>query len=84
MREIKEQLVLGVVRSYLKLYTALPVSKLARFMEIEPDRCRSGPRRIVGALHVRGRMGVFSGKDRFLEPESPHRAIPNARFLLLM
>lgn len=32
--EIDQQLIIPVLRSYLKFYTTMPVSKLAAFMEI--------------------------------------------------
>lgn len=32
--EIEQQLIIPVLRSYLKFYTTMPISKLAAFMDI--------------------------------------------------
>ncbi len=37
MMEMKEQEVIPVVRGYLKLYSSIPVSKLALFMEMNEE-----------------------------------------------
>lgn len=40
MEEIKQQKLLPVVRSYLKLYSTIPISKLASFLKIDPEEFR--------------------------------------------
>lgn len=37
MDEIKQQIMLPTIRSYLKLYTTMPITKLAAFLEMEED-----------------------------------------------
>jgi len=41
MAEVKRQLVLPTIRSYLKLYTTIPISKLAKFLEVEEEVLRA-------------------------------------------
>jgi hypothetical protein len=38
--EVKRQLVLPTIRSYLKLYTTIPISKLANFLEVDEEVLR--------------------------------------------
>lgn len=38
--EVKQQLPILIIRSYLKLYSTMPISKLASFLEMDPDRLR--------------------------------------------
>ena len=40
VNEIDQQSIIPVLRSYLKFYTTMPISKLAAFMEIVRDRWR--------------------------------------------
>ncbi|CAG0920680.1 unnamed protein product [Notodromas monacha] len=35
--EVQQQLYIGTIRSYLKLYTTMPISKLANFLEMEVE-----------------------------------------------
>jgi len=35
--EVRQQTVLPTIRSYLKLYTSIPIEKLARFCEMSPE-----------------------------------------------
>jgi translation initiation factor 3 subunit L len=35
--EVQQQLYIGTIRSYLKLYTTMPISKLASFLEMDED-----------------------------------------------
>lgn len=41
MAEVKQQLLLPDIRSYLKLYTTIEISKLAQLMDVEPTTFRS-------------------------------------------
>lgn len=36
--EVKQQLPILVIRSYLKLYSTMPISKLASFLEMDPEK----------------------------------------------
>ena len=40
IREAKQQLFIPIVRSYMKLYTTMSVSKLASFMQMDEDTFR--------------------------------------------
>jgi translation initiation factor 3 subunit L len=37
LAEVKQQMLLPTIRSYLKLYTTISIAKLAQFLEMEPD-----------------------------------------------
>lgn len=41
MQEVSQQINLPIIRSFLKLYTTLPISKLAAFMEMSEDELRT-------------------------------------------
>ena len=41
MEEVKQQLMLPTIRSYLKLYTTMPLDKMAGFMEMQPEEFRN-------------------------------------------
>jgi len=41
MEEVKQQLTLPTIRSYLKLYTTMPLDKLAGFMDMAPEDFRN-------------------------------------------
>ncbi|KAJ1553301.1 Eukaryotic translation initiation factor 3 subunit L [Cladochytrium tenue] len=41
LAEIRQQALVPTVRSYLKLYTTLPVTKLASFLELTPEQTRT-------------------------------------------
>lgn len=41
MNEVKQQSILPVIRSYLKLYTSIPISKLAKFLETDENSLRT-------------------------------------------
>lgn len=41
LEEVAQQQMLGTIRSYLKLYTTLPISKLASFMDLSEDELRT-------------------------------------------
>lgn len=41
MDEVKSQLLLPEIRSYLKLYTTIEIEKLAALMDVEEETCRS-------------------------------------------
>ena len=40
MEEVQQQKVLPTIRSYLKLYTTMPLDKMAGFMELQPEDFR--------------------------------------------
>jgi translation initiation factor 3 subunit L len=40
LREIREQVMLSTIRSYLKLYTTIEVKKLADFLEVDEKTLR--------------------------------------------
>lgn len=41
MEEVQQQLMLPTIRSYLKLYTTMPLEKMAGFMEMPPEEFRN-------------------------------------------
>ena len=41
MEEVQQQLMLPTIRSYLKLYTTMPLDKMAGFMEMQPEEFRN-------------------------------------------
>jgi len=41
MNEVKQQIILPILRSFLKLYTTIPLPKLADFLEIDQDTLRT-------------------------------------------
>jgi len=41
LAEVKQQLLLPTIRSYLKLYTTMPISKLAAFLDMKEDEFRN-------------------------------------------
>lgn len=41
MGEVKQQLMLPIIRSYLKLYTTMPLDKMAGFMDMAPEEFRN-------------------------------------------
>ena len=41
MDELQQHQLLGTIRSYLKLYTTLPLSKLATFMDMSIDELKT-------------------------------------------
>ena len=41
MDEVQQQLMLPTIRSYLKLYTTMPLDKMAGFMEMPPEEFRN-------------------------------------------
>ncbi|XP_022253982.1 eukaryotic translation initiation factor 3 subunit L-like [Limulus polyphemus] len=41
MDEVQQQLMLPTIRSYLKLYTTMPISKLAAFLDMDEDKFRT-------------------------------------------
>ena len=41
MEEVQQQLMLPTIRSYLKLYTTMPLDKMAGFMEMPPEEFRN-------------------------------------------
>ena len=41
MEEVQQQLMLPTIRSYLKLYTTMPLDKMASFMEMQPKEFRN-------------------------------------------
>jgi len=41
MEEVKQQLMLPTIRSYLKLYTTMPLDKMAGFMNMPPEEFRN-------------------------------------------
>merc|ERR1712083_1173204 len=41
MQEVQQQLMLPTIRSYLKLYTTMPLDKMAGFMEMPPEEFRN-------------------------------------------
>merc|ERR1711962_1797649 len=41
MEEVKQQLMLPTIRSYLKLYTTMPLDKMAGFMNMPPEKFRN-------------------------------------------
>jgi translation initiation factor 3 subunit L len=41
MDEVNQQLLISDIRSFLKLYTTLPISKLASFINKTPDELKS-------------------------------------------
>jgi len=41
MEEVRQQLMLPTIRSYLKLYTTMPLEKIAGFMEMAPEEFRN-------------------------------------------
>eukprot|EP00708_Paratrimastix_pyriformis_P002410 GAFH01001156.1.p1 GENE.GAFH01001156.1~~GAFH01001156.1.p1 ORF type:complete len:532 (-),score=214.31 GAFH01001156.1:295-1863(-) len=55
MKEIKEQLQLAAVRSYLKLYTSIAVPKLARFLDVDEPKCRE----MLAMLKDKSKMLVY-------------------------
>jgi translation initiation factor 3 subunit L len=40
LSEVEQQLILPIIRSYLKFYTTMPISKLASFMEVDEPTLR--------------------------------------------
>ena len=41
MEEVQQQLMLPTIRSYLKLYTTMPLDKMAGFMEMQEEEFRN-------------------------------------------
>ena len=41
MEEVQQQLMLPTIRSYLKLYTTMPLDKMAGFMEMSVEEFRN-------------------------------------------
>ena len=41
MEEVQQQLMLPTIRSYLKLYTTMPLDKMAGFMEMPVEEFRN-------------------------------------------
>ncbi|KJE96343.1 eukaryotic translation initiation factor 3 [Capsaspora owczarzaki ATCC 30864] len=41
LAEMKQQILLPAIRSYLKLYTTMPIAKLASFLDVDTDTCRT-------------------------------------------
>ena len=41
LKDVSQQLVLPTIRSYLKLYSTIPVAKLSRYLEVEEEVLRS-------------------------------------------
>ena len=39
MDEVRQQMILPTIRSYLKLYTSMPMDKLAKYMGTEAEIC---------------------------------------------
>ena len=39
MDEVKQQMILPTIRSYLKLYTSMPMDKLAKYMCTDTENC---------------------------------------------
>lgn len=85
MAEIEQQLILPVVRSYLKFYTTMPLSKLAAFMELDEStlrqqllRFKHKTRSLVstskGTHHLSGEMQSSSDLDFYMDGEMIHIA----------
>lgn len=41
LNEVREQRLVPIIRSYLKLYSSIPISKLAKFLEVDDDTFRT-------------------------------------------
>lgn len=85
MEEIEQQLILPVIRSYLKFYTTMPISKLAAFMEIDETilqehllRFKHKTRALVlttkGTRHLTGEVQSSSDLDFYIDGDMLHIA----------
>merc|ERR1739848_647896 len=79
MDEVKQQMLLPTVRSYLKLYTSMPLEKLADYMSITVDELE-GHLGARGRLPVRVRSGLLHRQEH--DPHRRHEGGPQVRRLL--
>lgn len=85
LNEVEQQLILPIIRSYLKFYTTMPISKLASFMEVdEPTlreqllRFKHKTRTLVstakGIRHLTGETQSASDLDFYIDGDMIHIA----------
>ncbi|KAK3752142.1 hypothetical protein QZH41_018499, partial [Actinostola sp. cb2023] len=60
MNEVAQQSKIPIVRSYLKLYTTMPISKLAAFLDMEEDAFRN---QLLCYKHKQRNLVWCTGKD---------------------
>ena len=64
MEEVQQQKVLPTIRSYLKLYTTMPLDKMAGFMELQPEDFRDNllafKHKMKNVVWTRGTSGQYS------------------------
>jgi translation initiation factor 3 subunit L len=85
LADVEQQLILPTIRSYLKFYTTMPISKLASFMEVdEPTlreqllRFKHKTRTLVsttkGVKHLSGELQSSSDLDFYIDGDMIHIA----------